>query len=411
MATIVLGVTGGIAAYKSVELVSRLKKKGHTVHVIETAHATEFVRPITFSTMSGQPCIVDTFERPETWNVKHISLAQAADLFVIAPATANILAKLACGIADDMLSTTVLATKAPLLVAPAMNTGMWTAAATQANMKTLRSRGVHVIGPAGGRLACGDSGEGRMSEPEEIEHEIERILNTRCKQDLKGTRVLVTAGATREYLDPVRFISNESSGRMGFSIAKAAKERGAEVTVVCGFVTVPEPECDEVVHVISTQDLYDAVTSRCRAYDIVIQAAAPCDYRFLHHYDQKLKKQNGDNLIFEMTENPDIAAEVGRQKQDGQILVGFAAETEKLNDHAEAKLVKKNLDLIVANDVTLEGAGFNTETNIVTLITKQGQCPVPKMAKTDLAHIILDAVIQIREGTFNYSLNPSFTNS
>lgn len=397
--TIVLGVTGGIAAYKSAELVSRLRKRGYTVHVIETEHATEFVTPLTFSTMSGQPCIVNTFDRPETWNVKHISLAQAADLFVIAPATANILAKLACGIADDMLSTTVLATKAPILVAPAMNTGMWTAAATQANMQTLRSRGVHVIGPEGGHLACGDSGEGRMSEPWQIEEEIVRLLEQPL--DLKGLRVLITAGATREHLDPVRFISNESSGRMGFALAEAATSRGAEVTLVSGFTTVPKPSVARNIQIESTQDLYEAVTGACSAADIVIQAAAPCDYRFEEVFPQKLKKQHGEPLTFTMVENPDIAAEVGKRKHEGQTLVGFAAETEKLTDHAMQKLEKKNLDLIVANDVTLPGAGFNTDTNIVTLITRSQMEPVPKMSKKDLAHVILDKIMTLRSTNEN----------
>ena len=393
--TVVLGVTGGIAAYKSVELVSRLRKRGYTVHVIETKHATEFVTPLTFSTMSNQPCIVDTFERPETWNVKHISLAQAADLFVIAPATANILAKMAHGLADDMLSTTVLATKAPVLVAPAMNTGMWTAPATQENMQILRKRGVHVIGPEGGRLACGDSGEGRMSEPASIEEAIVKLLNP-C-QDLKGLHVMITAGATREHMDPVRFISNESSGRMGFALAEAAKTRGADVTLVCGVTTVPKPDC-RIISVESTQQLYEAVTGLCGEMDVVIQAAAPCDYRFAHIAEQKIKKQAGQPLVFEMVENPDIAAEVGRRKKTGQILVGFAAESEKLTEHAGEKLVKKNLDLIVANDVTKPGAGFNTDTNIVTLITKDGMTDLPLMSKREVADRILDTVVRIGAG-------------
>ena len=391
--TVVLGVTGGIAAYKSVELVSRLRKRGYTVHVIETAHAAEFVTPLTFSTMSGQPCIVDTFERPETWNVKHITLAQAADLFVIAPATANCLAKLAWGLADDMLSTTALATKARMLVAPAMNTGMWTAAATQTNMKTLRERGVMVIGPEGGRLACGDSGEGRMSEPREIEAEIVCLLER--PKDLEGKRILITAGATREHLDPVRFLSNESSGRMGFALAQAAMERGGEVTLIRGITSVTCPACTRVLNVESTQELYDAVTSNCADADIVIQAAAPCDYRFDTTFSQKLKKQEGEPLVLTMVENPDIAAEVGRRKREGQILVGFAAETEKLTDHAMQKLEKKNLDLIVANDVTQEGAGFNTETNIVTLISRHDMQSIPIMPKQDLAHVIFDRILAL----------------
>lgn len=392
--TVVLGVTGGIAAYKSAELVSRLRKRGYIVHVIETKNATEFVTPLTFSTMSGQPCIVDTFERPETWDVKHISLAQAADIFVIAPATANVLAKLACGIADDMLTTTVLATKAPVLVAPAMNTGMWTAPATQENMITLMKRGVYVVGPEGGKLACGDTGTGRMSEPSQIEEEIVRILEH--QKDLQGLHVLVTAGATREHLDPVRFISNESSGRMGFAIAEAAMERGAEVTLIHGITSVPMPVCTKTISVESTQELYDAVTTECMKADIVIQAAAPCDYRFEQIFTQKMKKQSGEPIVLRMVENPDIAAEVGRRKHYGQTLVGFAAETEKLTEHAMQKLEKKNLDLIVANDVTKAGAGFNTETNIVTLITQNEMEPIPIMTKKELAFVILDKIIALR---------------
>ena len=393
--TVVLGVTGGIAAYKSAELVSRLRKRGYTVHVIETKNATEFVTPLTFSTMSGQPCIVDTFDRPETWNVKHTALAQAADLFVVAPATANIIAKMAHGIADDMLSTTILATKAPILIAPAMNTGMWTAQATQDNMQILKSRGIHVIGPEGGKLACGDTGTGRMSEPCEIEQEIVQLLER--PKDMQGLHVLITAGATREYLDPVRFITNESSGRMGFALAEAAMERGAEVTLVQGSTSVPQPAVTHSISVKTTQDLYDAVVSECSKADIVIQAAAPCDYRFEETYSQKMKKQSGEPVVLRMVENPDIAAEVGRRKQQGQTLVGFAAETEKLTDHAMKKLEKKNLDLIVANDVTMPGAGFNTDTNIVTLITREEMEPIPKMSKSQLAFVILDKILKLRK--------------
>ena len=336
--TVVLGVTGGIAAYKSCTLVSRLRKMGAKVHVIMTKNATCFVAPLTFETLSGQPCVSDTFARPATWEVEHIALAKAADLFVIAPATANILAKLAHGIADDMLSTTALATRAPLLAAPAMNTGMWEAEATRANVETLKARGVHFIGPEGGYLACGDTGAGRMSEPEDIAREIERLL---CPvQDLAGLRVMVTAGATREKLDPVRFLSNESSGKMGFALAEEAARRGAQVQLVCGVTTAPEPAGIPVTRCVSTQDLYDAVTALCGEMDVVIQAAAPADYRFARVYDQKLKKRSGEPLLLELTENPDIAAEVGRRKKPGQTLVGFAAETERLDEHAREKLTR-----------------------------------------------------------------------
>lgn len=393
---VVLGVTGGIAAYKSAELVSRLRKAGISVHVIMTEHATHFVAPLTFETLSNHPVVTDTFARPETWEVEHIALAKRADVFVIAPATANIMAKLACGIADDMLSTTALATKAPMLIAPAMNTGMWTAEATQHNAAVLKARGVYFVGPEGGFLACGDTGAGRMSEPKDIFDAIEKLLSP--KRDLAGLRVMVTAGATRERLDPVRFLSNDSSGKMGFALAAAARDRGAEVTLVCGVTMVQPPAGVTLVKVESTEELYQAVTERCEMMDVVIQAAAPADYRFANRYDQKLKKQSGAPLLLELVENPDIAAEVGRRKHAGQTLVGFAAETEHVQENAQRKLDKKNLDLIVANDVTAPGAGFNVDTNIAALITRGGVMERPLQSKRALAEDILDQVMVLRQG-------------
>lgn len=393
---VVLGVTGGIAAYKSAELVSRLRKAGISVHVIMTEHATHFVAPLTFETLSNHPVVTDTFARPETWEVEHIALAKRADVFVIAPATANIMAKLACGIADDMLSTTALATKAPMLIAPAMNTGMWTAEATQHNAAVLKARGVYFVGPEGGFLACGDTGAGRMSEPKDIFDAIEKLLSP--KRDLADLRVMVTAGATRERLDPVRFLSNDSSGKMGFALAAAARDRGAEVTLVCGVTTVQPPAGVTLVKVESTEELYQAVTERCEMMDVVIQAAAPADYRFANRYDQKLKKQSGAPLLLELVENPDIAAEVGRRKHAGQTLVGFAAETEHVQENAQRKLDKKNLDLIVANDVTAPGAGFNVDTNIAALITRGGVMERPLQSKRALAEDILDQVMVLRQG-------------
>ena len=392
---IVLGVTGGIAAYKSAEIVSRLRRLGASVHVIMTKSATEFVTPLTFETMSNHPVVTDTFARPETWEVEHIALAKRAELFVIAPATANIMAKMACGIADDMLSTTVLATKAPVLIAPAMNTGMWTAQVTQENVQTLKNRGVHFVGPAAGVLACGDSGAGRMSEPVEIVEHICRLL---CpKTDFAGLRVMVTAGATRERLDPVRFLSNDSSGKMGFAVAEAAKARGAEVTLVCGVTTATPPAGVNIVRVESTLDLYDAVTGLCESQDVIIQAAAPADYRFAHTHDQKLKKEGGQPLVLELVENPDVAAAVGQRKHPGQTLVGFAAETQSVTENAQKKLQKKNLDLIVANDVTAPGAGFNVDTNIAALITADGIDERPLQSKRALAEDILDKIITLRK--------------
>lgn len=391
---VVVGVSGGIAAYKSAELVSRLRKAGVSVHVIMTENATRFVAPLTFETLSNHPVVTDTFARPETWEVEHIALAKRADVFVIAPATANIMAKLACGIADDMLSTTALATKAPMLIAPAMNTGMWTAEATQQNLRTLKARGVRFIGPEGGFLACGDTGAGRMSEPKDIFDAVMALLHP--LRDMEGLRVLVTAGATRERLDPVRYLSNDSSGKMGFALAQAAHDRGAEVTVVCGVTTAEEPEGVRLVRITSTKELYDAVTTLCGDMDVVIQAAAPADYRFAVCHDQKLKKQDGQPLVVELVGNPDIAAEVGRRKRPGQILVGFAAETEQLIPHAQSKLQKKNLDLIVANDITAAGAGFNVDTNIATLITPTSQDPRPLQSKRALADDILSKVMSLR---------------
>lgn len=394
---IVLGVTGGIAAYKSAEIVSRLRHLGAHVHVIMTRNATEFVSPLTFQTLSANPVVTDTFAAPEYWNVEHVALAKLAEIFVIAPATANILAKMACGIADDMLSTTLLATKAPILAAPAMNTGMWTAAATQANVSVLQERGVHLIGPASGILACGDEGAGRMSEPEEIVNEISRILS--AGRDLSGLKVLITAGATRERLDPVRFLTNDSSGKMGFALAEAARDRGADVTVVCGNVTAAFPQDVHIISIESAEDLLKAMSEQAPDHDIIIQAAAVADYRPAVAANHKIKKKKGQEMILTLVENPDVAKAVGSMKKAGQTLVGFAAETDHLLEYAQEKLSKKNLDLIVANDVTREGAGFNTDTNIATLISKTGSRDLPLMSKRELADIILNSVIEIRNGS------------
>ncbi len=394
--SVVLGVTGGIAAYKACEAVSRLRKMGADVYVIMTKSATEFVQPLTFETLSNHPVVTDTFARPATWEVEHIALAKRADVFAIAPATANILAKMAHGIADDMLSTTVLATKAPVLVAPAMNTGMWTAPVTQENCAALQKRGVHFVGPDAGFLACGDTGAGRMSEPAAIADAIAALL---CPvQDMQGMKVMVTAGATRERLDPVRYMTNDSSGKMGFAVAEAARQRGAEVTVVAGSVTAPLPAGCEIVRVESTRDLYDAVTARAPQMDVVIQAAAPADYRFATTYGEKHKKaHDGQPFLVELVENPDIAAAIGAAKKPGQTFVGFAAETENLHANARKKLEKKNLDLIVANDVSQPGAGFNVDTNIATLITADGMIECPLRTKKELAGDILDQVMKIRK--------------
>ena len=391
---IVLGVTGGIAAYKSAEVVSRLRHLGADVHVIMTKNAAEFVAPLTFRTLSANPVVTDTFAAPEEWNVEHVALAKLADVFVVAPATANILAKMANGIADDMLSTTVLATKAPVLVAPAMNTGMWTAQATQQNVSVLKSRGVLFEGPESGILACGDEGAGRMSEPENIVAKITEILGRR--EDLAGKKILVTAGSTRERLDPVRFLTNDSSGKMGFALAEAARDRGAEVTLVKGNTTAPVPGGVKIVEIESARDLLDVMKKEAPKQDIVIQAAAVADYRPETAAKTKIKKKDGEPMVITLTENPDIAKTIGAKKKTNQAFIGFAAETDHVAAHAQAKLKSKNLDMIVANDVTKPGAGFNTDTNIATLITKDASEDLPIMSKRELADVILDRAIRLK---------------
>lgn len=392
--TIVFGVTGGIAAYKSCEAVSRLKKLGATVCVIMTKNATEFVTPMTFETLSNQPCVVDTFARPERWEVEHVSLAKRADLFVIAPATANIMAKLAHGIADDMLSTTCLATRAPMLIAPAMNTGMWENVATQENLKILQARGMHFVGPEGGYLACGDVGAGRMSEPAQIVERCVQLLT--AARDMQGLRVLVTAGPTCENIDPVRFITNRSSGKMGYALAEAALRHGAQVTLVTGPVSLTPPQGAQVEPVRTTEDLLQRMLALAPEQDIVIQAAAPADYRAQQIAPQKLKKQGDGALTLTFVPTPDVAKAVGEGKHDGQILVGFAAETETAVENARKKLDSKHLDMIVANDVTQPGAGFDVDTNIATIITHQQAESLPIMTKKALADEILTRALALR---------------
>ena len=391
---IVLGVTGGIAAYKSAEIVSRLRHQGANVHVIMTKNATEFVSPLTFQTLSANQVVTDTFAAPEYWNVEHVALAKLADVFVIAPATANILAKMACGIADDMLSTTVLATKAAVLVAPAMNTGMWTAEATRQNVETLQRRGIHFIGPDSGILACGDSGAGRMSEPDAIVQRIEELLTR--KKDLEGLKILVTAGATRERLDPVRFLTNDSSGKMGFALAEAARDRGAEVTLVKASTTAQIPSGIRIEAVESAMDLLKVMKKETPKQDVVIQAAAVADYRPASVSKTKIKKKAGEPMTLALEENPDIARTIGPMKKPNQTFVGFAAETDHVSKNAETKLKAKNLDMIVANDVTKPGAGFNTDTNIASLMTEKETKELPLMSKRQLADMILDAVLKLR---------------
>lgn len=394
--TIVLGVTGGIAAYKSCHVVSRLVKAGAHVYVVMTKNACEFVTPLTFETLSRNPVAVDTFARPDTWEVEHIALAKRAELFVIAPATANIIAKLAHGLADDMLTTTCLATKAPLLLAPAMNTAMWQAEVTQSNLRTLIGRGAKTVGPEGGMLACGDVGAGRMSEPEDIVQACANMFA--ATQDYSGLHVVVTAGPTREALDPVRFITNRSSGRMGYAVAEAAQARGARVTLISGPVALPAPQGMEVVPVMTTADLLREVTALAPQADVLIQAAAPADFTPAQVADDKITKQGDDGLTLSLVQTPDTAQAAGRAKRTGQTFVGFAAETGLNMDKAREKLVKKNLDLIALNDVTAPGAGFDVETNVLVLITPADVIRLSLMTKREAADRLLDQVLLLRKG-------------
>lgn len=391
---VVLGVTGGIAVYKACELLRLLQKRGIDVFVVMTQNACRFVAPLTFETLSGHPVAVDTFDRPQTWEVEHIALAKRADLFLIAPATANIMGKMACGIADDMLSTTVMATRAPVLVAPAMNTGMWENAAVQQNVKTLRARGVEIVAPVSGHLACGDSGAGKLEDVAVIAERACELLF--AKKDMEGLRVMVTAGPSREALDPVRYISNRSSGKMGYAIAQAAQKRGAEVTLLSGPVAIEAPQGVKLVPFTTTQELLDRASELAQEQDLLIQAAAPADYRAKEIAPQKIKKQGGEPMAFTLVENPDVAATLGKAKRSGQVFVGFAAETNDVLAHARDKLARKNLDMIVANDVTRPGAGFDVDTNIVTLITKDGQEALPMMSKAEVAQRILDRALALR---------------
>lgn len=392
---IVLGLTGGIAAYKACEILRLLQKQGIDVYVVMTKNACQFVAPLTFETLSGHPVAVDTFERPATWEVEHIALAKRADLFLIAPATANIIGKMANGIADDMLSTTVMATAAPVMIAPAMNTGMWNNAATQANVKTLMARGVHVVAPATGHLACGDTGAGKLEDVEVIAQRAIALL--RQKKDMEGLHVMVTAGPTREALDPVRYITNRSSGKMGYAIAAAAAARGAQVTLLTGPVSLGVPARVNAVPFVTTQDLLKLALEHAPSQDVIIQAAAPADYRAKEIAPQKIKKQSGAPFILELTENPDVAATIGSAKCEGQTFVGFAAETNDVLEHAQGKLMKKNLDMIVANDVTAPGAGFDVDTNIVTFVTREETISLPMLKKSEVADRILSQILELRK--------------
>ena len=393
---IVLGVTGGIAVYKAVDLVSRLRKQGCQVRVVMTEHAQQFVTPLTFKEISGNQVAVSMWSSNQEFNVEHIALANWADAFVVAPATANIIAKMAYGLADDLLSTTLLAAQAPIVVCPAMNTGMYENAATQENLAKLQGRGVTVMPPAVGKLACGTSGAGRLPEPQEIVEFLSAFFAKR-EGDLCGLKVLVTAAGTREPIDPVRFVGNRSSGKMGYAVAQMAAERGAEVLLVSGPSALAIPANVKAIKVETTNEMLEACLEAYEAADIVIKAAAVADYRPRDVADQKIKKKTDDALTVVMDKNPDILKTLGAQKTH-QVLVGFAAETQNLLENARDKVVKKNLDMIVANDVTAAGAGFNADTNIVKFLFANGEVrSLEQMPKVDVANCILDEALKIRQ--------------
>ena len=391
--TILLGVTGGIAAYKSASLASRLVKAGAEVRVIMTEHATNFINPITFETLTGHKCITDTFDRNFEFQVEHVSLAKKADVIMVAPATANVIAKLAHGLADDMLTTTILASHAPKLIAPAMNTGMYENPVTQDNLALLKKYGMKVIEPAAGHLACGDEGKGKMPEPEILYEHI--LRSCACKQDMKGLKVLVTAGPTQEAVDPVRFLTNHSSGRMGYSIAKACMLRGADVTLVTGRTALTPPLFVDVVPVVSAKDMYDAVISRSNEMDIIIKAAAVADYRPVHVAEEKVKKSDS-SFSLELERTDDILKYLGEHKKSGQFLCGFSMETENMLENSRKKLEKKHLDMIAANNLNVPGAGFETTTNIITIITPDSVKELELMSKDDAAFRLLDDILSRR---------------
>jgi phosphopantothenoylcysteine decarboxylase/phosphopantothenate--cysteine ligase len=390
--TIVLGVTGSIAAYKIAGLASMLVKQHADVHVIMTKNACNFINPITFETLTKHKCLVDTFDRNFEFSVKHVSLAQAADVFLIAPASANVIGKIANGICDDMLTTTVCATRKPVLISPAMNTGMFENPIVQDNLKKLARFGYHIIQPAVGRLACGDVGAGKMPSEEELFNNI--LLAIAKEKDLKGKRVLISAGPTQEAIDPVRYITNHSSGKMGYALAKMAKLRGADVTLVSGPVSITAFPGIEVVDVTSAADMYDAITTRSSQADIVVMCSAVADYTPTLYSEQKLKKSEGDMSIA-LSRTKDILKNLGENKREGQIVVGFSMETENLIENSHAKLQKKNVDMICANSISTDKTGFGVDTNKVTLIFKNHVEELPLCSKEETADMILDHIIKL----------------
>ena len=393
--TVLLGVTGSIAAYKIASLASALKKRHADVHVLMTENATNFINPITFETLTGNKCLVDTFDRNFQFQVEHISIAKKADVVMIAPASANVIGKLAHGIADDMLTTTIMACKCKKFISPAMNTNMFENPVVQDNLKILEHYGYEVITPANGYLACGDTGAGKMPEPETLLAYIER--ETACEKDLKGKKILVTAGPTQEAIDPVRYITNHSSGKMGYAIAKTAMLRGADVTLVSGCTAIEPPMFVNLVPVVTAKDMYEAVTSISNEQDIIIKAAAVADYRPANVSDEKVKKREGQMSI-ELERTDDILKYLGEHKPTGQFLCGFSMETQNVIENSRAKLVKKNLDMVAANNVKVEGAGFQGDTNVLTLITREEEISLPLMTKEGAAGRLLDKILAMTAG-------------
>lgn len=386
---IVLGVTGSIAAFKAASLASMLKKRGADVTVIMTQNATNFINPITFESLTGNKCLIDTFDRNFQYSVEHVSLAKQTDVVMVAPASANVIAKAAHGIADDMLTTTLLACQCPKIIAPAMNTRMYQNPIVQDNMKLLQEYGMEVITPATGYLACGDIGEGKMPEPELL---LEYMIKALTPKDMQGLKVLVTAGPTMEKIDPVRFISNHSTGKMGYAIARAAMLRGADVTLVTGKTGLMPPVNINTVNILSAADMAKAVKSRADGQNIIIKAAAVADYRPKHTADEKIKKKD-DDMSIELERTEDILGFLGAHKKEGQFLCGFSMETENMEENSRRKLQKKNLDLIVANNLKEAGAGFGTDTNVVTLISKEASIQLPIMSKEEVAERLLSHIL------------------
>ena len=393
---VLLGVSSSIAIYKAASLCSALKKQGADVHVLMTENATTMMSPVIFEQLTGNRACVDTFDRNFPWQVEHVALAKKADLLLVAPATANVCAKLAHGIADDMLTTTALACTCPKLIAPAMNTRMYENPVTKENLKTLTRFGWEVITPASGYLACGDTGAGKLPEPETL---LDHILHTLAyPHDMQGLRVLVTAGPTRESIDPVRYLTNRSTGKMGYAIARAAADRGAKVTLISGPTALSAPLFVETVPVESADDMFREVTTRAEKADLIIKAAAVADYRPVTVADDKIKKHDGDMAI-PLTRTQDILGYLGQHRRPGQVLCGFSMETKDMLVNSRRKLEKKNLDLIAANNVKVPGAGFAVDTNVLTLITRQGEEELPLLSKEEAAHRLLDALLRLKDET------------